>query len=199
MIDFYNLHGHVVKKIRFYAGSTENALETVQFLETNRIQVDPDKPQLQYSDKREVQTLNKGVVLLFLLLDQTSLGPSFWDYAAESWVHTANHTTFSCSIEVVSHKTEERDHHYAAKSEIGIAVGSSAGFNRSVLVFIPVKGNCAWDRHDVHTRSLPKALLPNWRRSLSAPSSAKTGPQFIFKVQPPRLVTVLLPSPWSLY
>ena len=38
-----------------------------------------------------------------------------------------------------------------------------------------------------NTRSLPKALLQNWRRSLSVPSSAKTGPQFSFRAQPPRL------------
>ena len=36
-----------------------------------------------------------------------------------------------------------------------------------------------------NTRSLPKALLQNWRRSLSVPSSAKTGPQFSFRAQPP--------------
>ena len=77
----------------------ENALETVQFLETNRIQVDPAavKSQFQNPVEREVQTLNKGVAAL--LIDQSSLGPSFWDYAAESWVHTANHTTGSCSVE----------------------------------------------------------------------------------------------------
>jgi len=180
VIDFYNLHGHVFKKIRFDAGSTENALETVQFLETNRIQVDPAavKSQFQNPVEREVQTLNKGVAAL--LIDQSSLGPSFWDYAAESWVHTENHTTGSCSVEgrspleivtgrvpdisrdfrfpfgcpVVSHKTEERDHHYAAKSEIGIAVGSSAGSNRSVFVFIPGKGTCAWERHDVREHKI---------------------------------------------
>jgi len=63
VIDFYNLHGHVVKKTRFDVGSTENALETVQFLETNRIQVDPAavKSQFQNPVEREVQTLNKGV------------------------------------------------------------------------------------------------------------------------------------------
>ena len=38
-----------------------------------------------------------------------------------------------------------------------------------------------------NTRSLPKALLPNWRRSHSVPSSAKTGPRLSFRVQPPRL------------
>jgi len=37
-----------------------------------------------------------------------------------------------------------------------------------------------------NTRSLPKALLLNWRRSLSVPSSAKTGPRFSFRVQPPQ-------------
>ena len=48
VIDLYNLHGHVVKKIRFDAGSTENALETVQFLETNHIQVDPAAVKSQF-------------------------------------------------------------------------------------------------------------------------------------------------------
>ena len=178
MIDFYNLHGYVVKKIRFDAGSTENALETVQFLEINRIQVDPAAVKSQFQIEREAQTLNKGVAAL--LIDQSSLGPSFWDYVAESWVHTANHTTGSCSVEgrspleivtgrvpdisrdfrfpfgfpVVSHKTEERDHHYATKSDIGIAVGSSARSNRSVLVFIPSKGTCAWERHDVREHKI---------------------------------------------
>ena len=41
VIDFYNLRGHVVKKIRFDAGCTENSAETVKFLQSNRIGVDP--------------------------------------------------------------------------------------------------------------------------------------------------------------
>ena len=57
-------------------------------------------------------------------------------------------------LSIVSHKTEERNHHYAAKSEIGIAVGSSARSNRSVLVFIPDKGTCAWERHDVREHKI---------------------------------------------
>jgi len=58
VIDFYNLHGHVVKKIRFDAGSTENAFEIVQFLETNRIQFDPDavKSQFQNPVEREASS-----------------------------------------------------------------------------------------------------------------------------------------------
>jgi hypothetical protein len=142
--------------------------------------VDPAAVKSQFENpvEREVETLNKGVAAL--LIDQYSLGLSFWDYAAESWVHTVNHTTGSCSVEgrspleivtgrvpdisrdfrfpfgcpVVSHKTEERDHHYAAKSEIGIAVGSSAGSNHSVFVFIPGNGTCAWERHDVREHKI---------------------------------------------
>ena len=33
-------------------------------------------------------------------------------------------------------------------------VGSSAGSNRSVLVFIPGKGTCAWERHDVREHKI---------------------------------------------
>ena len=84
VVDFYNLHGHVVKKIRFDAGSTENAEETVTFLQANRIQVDPCAVKAQYQNpvEREVQTLSKGIAAL--LIDQSALGSSFWCYAAES-------------------------------------------------------------------------------------------------------------------
>ena len=68
VINFYNLHGHVVKKIRFDAGT---------FLSSNRIDVDPAavKSQFQNPVEREVQTINKGVAAL--LIDQSTLGPSF--------------------------------------------------------------------------------------------------------------------------
>ena len=41
VIDFYNLHGHVVKNIRFDDGSTENSLSSATFLSSNRIDVGP--------------------------------------------------------------------------------------------------------------------------------------------------------------
>jgi hypothetical protein len=84
VIDFYNLHGHVVKKIRFDAGSTENSAETVDFLQVNRIGVDPAAPKCQYQSpvEREVQTASKGIAAL--LIDQSALGPAFWCFEAES-------------------------------------------------------------------------------------------------------------------
>jgi hypothetical protein len=84
VIDFYNLHGHVVKKIRFDAGSTENSLSSATFLASNRIDIDPAavKSQFQNPVEREVQTINKGVAAL--LIDQSALGASFWCYAVES-------------------------------------------------------------------------------------------------------------------
>ena len=96
------------------------------------------------STRKANLTIKEIFLLLLFAASLAFLGPSFWDYAAKFWVHTANHTTGSCSLEgrspleivmgrvpdisrdfrfpfgcsVVSHKTEERDHHYAAKSEI---------------------------------------------------------------------------------
>jgi hypothetical protein len=196
VVDFYNLHGHVVKKIRFDAGSTENAEETVTFLQANRIQVDPCAVKAQYQNpvEREVQTLSKGIAAL--LIDQSALGSSFWCYAAESWVHTANHTfgshdgqgqspleivtgrvpdiskdfLFPCGCPVTSHKTEERTHHYDTKAEFGIAVGSSAGSNRATLVYIPLKGTRSWERHDVRAlKMLHKGAATELEKEKIAP------------------------------
>jgi hypothetical protein len=62
VVDFYNLHGHVVKKVRFDAGSTENSLSSAIFLASNRIDIDPAavKSQFQNPVEREVQTINKA-------------------------------------------------------------------------------------------------------------------------------------------
>ena len=46
-------------------------------------------------------------------------------------------------------KAEECSDHYDTKSEFGISVGSSVGFNRATLVYVPRKGTSAWKRHDV--------------------------------------------------
>ena len=57
VIDFYNLHGHVAKKIRFDVGSTDNSLSSAtSFLSNNRIDVDPAavKSQFQNPVEREV-------------------------------------------------------------------------------------------------------------------------------------------------
>lgn len=175
VIDFYNLHGHTVTKVRFDAGSTENSQSSADFLATNRIGVDPAAPDCQFQNplEREAQTVSKGIATL--LIDQSALGPSFWDYAAESWVHTANKTSgaydsegaspwelvtgqvpdisstfqFPFGCPVTSHKTEERSHHYETHSEFGIAVGSSQGSNHATLIYVPGKGTRAWPRLDV--------------------------------------------------
>jgi hypothetical protein len=78
VIDFYNVYGHVTKKIRFDAGSTENSEASADWLTAHRIEVDPAAPECQFQNplEREVQTLNKGVAAL--LIDQSALGPSFW-------------------------------------------------------------------------------------------------------------------------
>jgi len=75
---------HVVKEIRFDAGSTENSLSSATFLSSNRIDVDPAAVKSQFKNpvEREVQTINK--VVAALLIDQSTLGPSFWCYAVES-------------------------------------------------------------------------------------------------------------------
>jgi hypothetical protein len=79
VVDFYNLHGHVVKKLRFDAGSTENSRSSADFLSQHRIQTDPAAPDSQFQNpvEREVQTASKGIAAL--LIDQSALGPRFWD------------------------------------------------------------------------------------------------------------------------
>ena len=88
VIDFYNLHSHVVKKIRFDAGSTENSLSSATFLSSNRIDVDPAAVKIQFQNPMEceVQTINK--VVAALLIYQSTLGPSSCCYAVESWIPT---------------------------------------------------------------------------------------------------------------
>ena len=54
---------------------------------------------------------------------------------------------FGCPV--IAHKIGERDHHYDANCEFGIAVGSSQGSNRATLVYMPGKGTRAWERLDV--------------------------------------------------
>jgi hypothetical protein len=92
VIDFYQTHGHRVLKIRSDAGSTENALESTEFLSQFNIITDSAAPDEQQQNpvEREMQTLKKGVSAL--LIDQTALGPSWWCYAVESWISTSNAT-----------------------------------------------------------------------------------------------------------
>ena len=174
-IDFYNLHGHRVDKVRFDAGSTENSADVEAFLLEHNIITDSSAADEQQQNpvEREVQTLTKGVSAL--LLDQTSLGPSWWCYAVESWTATANATSttsetspfeqvtgkppsiaskflFPFGCPVTCTKIEGREPHYATINEFGIALGSSAGSNKATLVLIPSKGLKPYER--LHVRPL---------------------------------------------
>jgi hypothetical protein len=91
VIIFYNSHGHTVSKIRCDAGTTEADAEVIEHLAIHhKIVVDPAGvgKQSQNPVEREAQTLIKGVGAL--LNDQTSLSKSWWCYAVESWIDTAN-------------------------------------------------------------------------------------------------------------
>ena len=48
VIDFYNLHGHLVKKIRFDVGATDNSFSSATFFSNNRIDVDPAAVKSQF-------------------------------------------------------------------------------------------------------------------------------------------------------
>ena len=132
----------------------------------------------------------------------------------QSWVHTAYHTTGSCSVEgrspleIVTGRVPDISRYFRfpfgcpssltrlksaiittrprARSEsLSVALLDSIALSLSLsLVKVLAHGSIMMCEN---TRSLPKALRPNWRRSLSVPSSAKTGPQFSFRMQPPRL------------
>jgi hypothetical protein len=91
VISFYKSQGHTVRFIRCDAGSSENdSTAGARLLQDHGVIMQPAAPGHQHQNpvEREVQTLVKGVSCL--LLDQQSLGATWWDYAVELWVHTAN-------------------------------------------------------------------------------------------------------------
>jgi len=174
-IDFYNLHGHRVDKVRFDAGSVEDSEKVITFLLAHNIEIDPAAvaEQSQNPVEREVQTLTKGVSAL--LLDQTALGPSWLCYGVESWIATANATSyndkpspleqvtgkaisvyekfrFPFGCPVTCTKVEGRGLHYDTINEFGITLGSSAGSNRATLVLIPSRGLKPFER--LHVKAL---------------------------------------------
>ncbi len=163
ILDYYNIHGHVVRKFRFDAGSTENSKEIIKHLHEQKIQTDPAAKNSQFQNpvEREVQTVIKGVSAL--LIDQSSLSAKYWDYALESWVETANNSPMTNDITpieavtdiqldipttfrlpfgcpVTCTKEEGRDVKFDTISEVGIAVGTSGGSNKAIKVIIPSRG-----------------------------------------------------------
>ena len=137
--------------------------------------------------EREVQTLIKGVSCL--LCDQQSLGASWWDYAVESWIRTANckpHRNewmnlpssateiitrqvpdltrdfkfpFGCPVSAIP--PTDRPWKYAPSAEFGIALGASPNNNGSTLVYIPGKGLKPRERYDVSLLKVPAITSPS--------------------------------------
>jgi hypothetical protein len=126
--------------------------------------------QFQNPVEREVQTVNKGVATLFA--DQHLLTPSFWPFAVQSWIQTANASPISGDMSplqivtnivpdistsfrfpfgcpVTSSKEEPKVSLTQAKSEIGIALGTSPGSNKSVIIYIPGRGIKLFNRLNV--------------------------------------------------
>jgi len=184
VITFYKYHGHSVSHIRCDAGSSENASDVgASLLQEHNIIMLPASPGHQHQNpvEREVQTLIKGVSCL--LLDQNSLGPTWWDYAVESWIQTANcrphknewmalpsspleiitgsppdvgtsfRFPFGCPVSTIP--PTDRPWKYGPNAEFGIAVGSSPHNNGSTLVFIPGKGIKPRERMDVTLLKVP--------------------------------------------
>ena len=178
VIGFYRQHGHHVRQIRCDAGSSENDQTAGTILqERHGVIMQPAAPGHQHQNpvEREVQTLIKGVSCL--LHDQQSLGSTWWDYAVDSWVATANcrpHRNewlnlpvsayeiitgtapdvarnfkfpFGCPVSAIPPR--DREWKYAPSAEFGLAVGSSPHLNGGTLVFIPGKGIKPRERYDV--------------------------------------------------
>ena len=136
--------------------------------------------------EREVQTLIKGVSCM--LLDQHSLGATWWDYAVEQWIRTANCKPHKnewmnlplSPLEIITSKSPDvaRDHKfpfgcpvsaippvdrtwkYAPSAEFGVAVGSSPNQNGSTLVFIPGKGLSPKNDSMLRSSKFPRYLHP---------------------------------------
>jgi hypothetical protein len=169
---FFLSHGHHLVKVRCDSGSSELSEEFSKYLLQHHITLDPAAVNSQFQNpvEREVQTVNKGVATLFA--DQHLLTPAFWPYAVQFWIHTANSSPMSSDISplelvtnvvpdisttfrfpfgcpVTSSKEGPKVALTHAKSEIGIALGTSSGSNKSVLIYIPGRGIKPFNRLNV--------------------------------------------------
>ena len=211
VVEFYRAHGHSPHTLRFDAGTTENSKLTTESLRAIRIHPDPAAVNSQFQNpvEREAQTANKGVAAM--LIDQQSLGPTFWDYAIEEWVQSSNATPregqiesplqivtdkipdlsskflfpFGCPVTTI--KTEGKDHKFDTASEFGIAVGSSAGANRAVKVYVPRKGTRAVERLDVQPLRIhtPGAATEIEKQALSHEYNESEGGVTFHSAAPP--------------
>ena len=196
VINFYESHGHVVRKFRFDAGSTESSYSLHDYLNSapRFITAENANPAKQNQNpvEREVQTLIKGVSAL--MVDQFALSAKWWCYAVESWVLTANTHPMSqdtSPIELVTGRTVDisstfqfpfgcpvtatnidgRAQHYSTASEFGIAVGSVPGHNKGTLVLLPGRGSTVLPRFDVLPLKLPGSnTITEQQRNQLAPT-----------------------------
>ena len=92
---WYKKHGFPTRKLRFDSGATEKGQKLTAFLAEMEIDYSPASVNSQFQNpvEREVQTVNKGVATLFA--DQHLLNSSFWTYALNHWILSANATPIS--------------------------------------------------------------------------------------------------------
>ena len=171
---WYKKHGFPTRKLRFDSGSTEKGQELTQFLAELEIDYSPASVNSQFQNpvEREVQTVNKGVATLFA--DQHLLNSSFWTYALNHWILSANatpiagHTSpveqvtgrsvnisrmfrFPFGCPVTSTKEQAKVNFPNVKSEMGICLGAYAENDKSILLYIPGKRLKEFPRLNVQT------------------------------------------------
>jgi hypothetical protein len=122
--------------------------------------------------EREVQTVNKGVATLFA--DQHLLNSTFWTYALNHWILSANATPISGTTSpveqvtgrsvnisrmfrfpfgcpVTSTKEQAKVKFPNVKSEMGVCLGANAENDKSILLYIPGKRLKEFPRMNVQT------------------------------------------------
>ena len=183
---WYKKQGFPTQKLRFDSGSTETGHEIKQFLSDMGIDYSPAAVNSQFQNpvEREVQTVNKGVSTLFA--DQHLLNSSFWTYALNHWILSANATPisgetspveqvtgrsidisrmfrFPFGCPVTSTKEQAKVAFPAVKSEMGICLGAYAENDKSILLYIPGRRLKEFPRMNVQTLKInfpphPKTL-----------------------------------------
>ena len=186
VIKWYKKYGFIVSKLRFDSGATEKGYELKEFLTEQDIDYSPAAVNSQFQNpvEREVQTVNKGVATLFA--DQHLLNSSFWTYALNHWILSANATPISGEISpveqvtgrsidisrmfrfpfgcpVTSTKEQAKVAFPSVKSEMGICLGAYAENDKSILLYIPGRRLKEFPRMNVQTLKVnfpphPKSL-----------------------------------------
>ena len=171
---WYQKQGFPIQKLRFDSGSTEKGHEIQKFLSDMGIDYSPAAVNCQFQNpvEREVQTVNKGVATLFA--DQHLLNSSFWTYALNHWILSANATPVSGEVSpveqvtgrsidisrmfrfpfgcpVTSTKEQAKVAFPGVKSEMGICLGAYAENDKSILLYIPGRRLKEFPRMNVQT------------------------------------------------